>query len=238
MTLDFIGGVILMAAIVVNISVFTNALSISQAARIGFVAAAGALDGPATVALCGGSLPVAARPRLSAGRPDGGAAAYYCRPSRHLFGTGPGDLACRADRAADRPQRHARVRRPSSCFWRRPAGSAGRFRIRPAGATSLPGWWRSRSPCASPAVRPAGPTILSWNAFGMLDLVAAVTLGTLSSEGFVVQVFSGDPGSAAVQHMPWLLIPTVLVPFYLITHGIIFAQLRQRRAAAVTTQRA
>jgi hypothetical protein len=45
MTLDFIGGVILMAAIVVNISVFTNALSISQPARIGLVAAAGLWTG-------------------------------------------------------------------------------------------------------------------------------------------------------------------------------------------------
>jgi hypothetical protein len=48
-----------------------------------------------------------------------------------------------------------------------------------------------------------------------------VTFGTLSSEGFVMQIFTGGSGSIAVQHMPWLLIPTVLVPFYLITHGII-----------------
>jgi len=32
-----------------------------------------------------------------------------------------------------------------------------------------------------------------------------------------------------VQLLPWSLIPTVLVPFYLITHGIVFAQLRARR---------
>ena len=36
---------------------------------------------------------------------------------------------------------------------------------------------------------------------------------------------------AAMQHLPWSLIPTVLVPFYLIFHGIIFAQLRARSAA-------
>ena len=34
MALDFIGGVILIAAVVVNISVFANALGISQPARI------------------------------------------------------------------------------------------------------------------------------------------------------------------------------------------------------------
>ena len=47
-----------------------------------------------------------------------------------------------------------------------------------------------------------------------------------------MQIFTGGPGSTAVQHMPWLLIPTVLVPFYLITHGIIFAQLRRASAPA------
>jgi hypothetical protein len=59
-----------------------------------------------------------------------------------------------------------------------------------------------------------------------------VTLGTLSTKGFVMQIFTGGPGSTAVQHMPWLLIPTVLVPLYLITHGIIFAQLRRASAPA------
>ena len=42
----------------------------------------------------------------------------------------------------------------------------------------------------SPAARPAR-TIFAWNVFGALDLVAAVTLGTLSSEGFVTQIFTG-----------------------------------------------
>jgi hypothetical protein len=32
--------------------------------------------------------------------------------------------------------------------------------------------------------------------------------------------------------MPWLLIPAVLVPFYLITHGIVYAQLRQAQRVA------
>jgi hypothetical protein len=35
-----------------------------------------------------------------------------------------------------------------------------------------------------------------------------------------------------VQLLPWALIPTVLVPFYLISHGIVFAQLRARRIGA------
>ena len=45
MTLDFIGGVIVIAAVVVNISVFSNALGISQWARIGLVTAGAAWTG-------------------------------------------------------------------------------------------------------------------------------------------------------------------------------------------------
>ncbi len=36
------------------------------------------------------------------------------------------------------------------------------------------------------------------------------------------------PGPAAMQQLPWALIPTVLVPYWLVAHGIIFAQLRAR----------
>ena len=45
MALDFIGGVILIAAVVVNIGVFANALGTSQTARIGLVAAGGVWTG-------------------------------------------------------------------------------------------------------------------------------------------------------------------------------------------------
>jgi len=34
-----------------------------------------------------------------------------------------------------------------------------------------------------------------------------------------------------VQVLPWSLIPTVLVPMYLIVHGIIFAKLAQASSA-------
>jgi hypothetical protein len=71
--------------------------------------------------------------------------------------------------------------------------------------------------------------IWTWNLFGAADLLTAVTLGTLSFNGSPLQAIKAGAGSDAVLHLPWSLIPSVLVPFYLILHGIVFAQLRQRR---------
>jgi hypothetical protein len=79
------------------------------------------------------------------------------------------------------------------------------------------------------ARRGAGPIAQAWNWFGTLDLIAAVALGVLSAPGSPLQVFAtGLQGPLPVQGLPWSLIPTVLVPLYLILHGIVFAQLRRR----------
>ena len=78
----------------------------------------------------------------------------------------------------------------------------------------------------------ANGKVALWNVFGTLDLIAAVTLGVISANGSPLQLIHAGAGSAAVQLLPWALIPTVLVPFYLISHGIVFAQLRARRIGA------
>jgi len=67
--------------------------------------------------------------------------------------------------------------------------------------------------------------LLAWNLIGTLDLVSALALGMLSAPGAPFQQFGGAVGSTAIWTLPWSAIPTVLVPFYLITHGIIFARL-------------
>ena len=57
-------------------------------------------------------------------------------------------------------------------------------------------------------------------------LVAAVGLGITSALGSPPQLIHAGVGSEAMQYLPFCLIPTVLVPFYLITHALIAAQLR------------
>ncbi len=67
-----------------------------------------------------------------------------------------------------------------------------------------------------------------WNLFGTLDLFVAVSLGIVSSAGSPVQLIHAGVGSEAMQHLPFCLIPTVLVPFFLITHGVVAARLARR----------
>ena len=78
-----------------------------------------------------------------------------------------------------------------------------------------------------------GGALFAWNLFGALDLIVAVTLGIASAPGSPLQVFGGTIGSTAVTALPWSGIPTLLVPFYLITHGVIFAQLARANRVAM-----
>ena len=78
-----------------------------------------------------------------------------------------------------------------------------------------------------------GGALLAWNVFGALDLIAALALGILSAPGSPLQLFGGTVGSAAVTVLPWSNIPTLLVPFYLVTHGLIFAHLARASRTAM-----
>jgi hypothetical protein len=69
--------------------------------------------------------------------------------------------------------------------------------------------------------------IMAWNLFGTADLVLAIFLGVTSAEGSPLQIFTAPPGSAAMQQLPWSFVPTVLVPFWLILHAVIWAKLRR-----------
>jgi hypothetical protein len=84
-------------------------------------------------------------------------------------------------------------------------------------------------PVARAAARGDLRRVGAWNAFGALDLFAAIGLGLASAQGSPLHLISAGVGSQAMQFLPFSLVPTVLVPFYLITHGVIAAQLVARR---------
>jgi hypothetical protein len=79
--------------------------------------------------------------------------------------------------------------------------------------------------------QPPRSAVRLWNIFGTLDLVVAVGLGITSAQGSPLQLIHAGVGSEAMQYLPYCLVPTVLVPFYLITHGIVAAQIAATRAA-------
>jgi hypothetical protein len=78
--------------------------------------------------------------------------------------------------------------------------------------------------------------IARWNIFGTIDLIAAVALGMTSAAGSPLQLIHAGVGSEAMQYLPFCLVPTVLVPFYLMTHAIVAAQLRVRSASAASSR--
>jgi hypothetical protein len=78
--------------------------------------------------------------------------------------------------------------------------------------------------------------LIVWNAFGALDLTVAIILGALSAPGTPFQLFTEAPGTAAMGTLPWVGIPTLLVPLYLMTHLTIAVRLRQAGTRHATTQ--
>jgi hypothetical protein len=67
-----------------------------------------------------------------------------------------------------------------------------------------------------------------WNAFGALDLVTAIALGAMSAPGTPFNIFTEAPGTMAMTTLPWVIVPTSLVPLYMMTHVVIAARLRKR----------
>jgi hypothetical protein len=67
--------------------------------------------------------------------------------------------------------------------------------------------------------------IFAWNLLGTADLIDAVALGALSAPGTPFRVFTQGPGTAAMGAVPWIMIPTMLVPLYFLIHVTIAAKL-------------
>jgi len=67
-----------------------------------------------------------------------------------------------------------------------------------------------------------------WNILGLIDFVVAVSMGTLSS-GFVrgITAFNGNVTTSPMAHLPLILIPAYMVPFFIMLHCTALFQARQ-----------
>jgi hypothetical protein len=92
------------------------------------------------------------------------------------------------------------------------------------GALAIPVAWLAAS-----ETRFRDRLIVAWNTFGMLDLIVAVVLGLISRNGSPLQFIHAGVGTAAMQTLPWALVPTVLVPVFLLAHAIIFMRIQAGR---------
>jgi hypothetical protein len=226
--LDFIGTIILVAAIIVSINALTGAMPISTSQRLALSLGAGVWTGLAA-ALAGANLFVGTNP---IGPPVIGTVIAF-------------PLVAAAVAAWISPTARASLQGMPMPFliglnvWRVAGGFflllaaegrlAGPFPYSAGwgdiitGALALPVAWL--------ALRGQGRALIcAWNAFGMLDLVAALAFGIVSANGSPLQIIHAGQGSEAVQMLPWSLIPTVLVPMFLIVHGVVFARLARSPA--------
>jgi hypothetical protein len=81
--------------------------------------------------------------------------------------------------------------------------------------------WRASERVATP--------LALWNAFGALDLIVAIALGLLSAPGTPFPVFTEGAGAFAMAELPWVMVPAMCVPLYLLIHLAIAAKLRSPR---------
>jgi hypothetical protein len=226
--LDLIGAIVGMMAVGINLVAFTGALPISPSQRIVLAGIAGAWVGLATGLGTGGQLD------FSPDQPVPVIGVLLAAPLLIV-----GILAFASSRV-----RYALMSVPMSMliglnalrlmgvlflFLAAAGRLSGPFPISAGwgdiitGAVAIP----LAFAVARSSIPPFGAVGL-WNIFGTLDLLAAVTLGITSAAGSPLQLIHAGVGSEAMQHEPFCLVPTVLVPFYLITHGIIFGHLVRR----------
>jgi hypothetical protein len=233
MSLDFFGGMLLITAIVINLTAVLSALDVTQTVRLIFASIVGLWVGlQASLAAAGAFT----------------SAFSLTFPLVGLMVATP--LVATGVAAAVSPAvRSALMTLPLPLLVGLNAGRIfGAFFLLLAAAGRLAGpfpysagWGDvitgvAALPFAYMAVRQVPVRALHlWNLFGAADLFAAIALGTMSFNGSVLQLIETGVGSNTVAELPWVLIPTVLVPFYLVTHGIIFAQLRRETAEVSRT---
>ncbi|MFO1183416.1 MAG: hypothetical protein U1E56_01355 [Bauldia sp.] len=88
---------------------------------------------------------------------------------------------------------------------------------------------------ARPATRPVSRGwLLAWNAFGLLDLVAAIALGVLFAKGPLGLLAGGGATTGPMIAFPVSLIPTFFVPLFILVHLLLFHRLNEAKEPAVT----
>ncbi|MGA7778027.1 MAG: hypothetical protein WCA85_10005 [Paraburkholderia sp.] len=70
--------------------------------------------------------------------------------------------------------------------------------------------------------------VLVWNALGLFDLVVAIGLGVASSPGLPFSIATSGADTNVMTTLPWILIPSFLVPLLAYLHVLLFQQLRRR----------
>jgi len=222
--LDFIGTVVITAVMVVNLNAFISAAQITRNSRLSLAVSAGLWVGIA-VAVSGAGFLAQARPvpgvfvalpilaaAIAISRSSAARAAVLSVPMPLLVGLN--------------------ISRVFGAFFLILAAQgrlSGPFPYSAGCGDVMTGAFALRAIWLAARATPAGDRALAyWNAFGALDLIAAVTFGLISAPGSPLQVIHMGVGPQALLGLPWSLVPTVLVPFYLIVHGIIGLQLRER----------
>jgi hypothetical protein len=71
----------------------------------------------------------------------------------------------------------------------------------------------------------AGRRFVIWNSLGIIDLIVAVSMGTICSGIF--PALTGSVTTAPMAQLPLVLIPAFLVPFFIMLHFTALAQARQ-----------
>ncbi len=67
--------------------------------------------------------------------------------------------------------------------------------------------------------------LLAWNTFGSLDLLSAITVGVLFSEGPLGLLHTPSASTALMVTFPVSLIPTFFVPLFLLVHALTFRRI-------------
>ena len=224
--LDFIGTIVLVAAIIVSINALTGAMPIGTSQRLALSVGAGLWTGLAA-ALASANLFLGTNP---VGPPTIGTMIALPLVADGRCGVDLAVGACFAARNADAvPDRPERLAPGGRIFLLLAAegrlagpfpdlGGLGRCHNRRAGLARGLG-----SRCAGKAGRWSGPGMHS---------ACSISWPRLHSElspqmARRCRLFTPGKAPEAVQVLPWSLIPTVLVPIYLIVHGIIFAKLAE-----------